>query len=52
MNNAKEWISPPMLELLTRASSRKDRKSISAESSLMSHPTTESVKGLNWTELL
>ena len=38
MDNIKEWTSLPMLELLTRASCRKDWKSSSAESSLMSPP--------------
>ena len=47
MNNIKEWISLPMPELLTRASCRKDRKRISADSSLMSPLTTQLVKGLN-----
>ena len=36
MDNIREWISLPMPELLTRASSRKDWKRISAESLLMS----------------
>ena len=55
----KEWTTLPIPELLTRASSRKDWKRISAESSPTlppptPHPdptTTQSVKGLNWTEL-
>ena len=34
--NIKEWTSLPMLELLTRASCRKDWKGLSAGSSLMS----------------
>ena len=38
MDNIKEWTSLPMPELLTRASCRKDCKSISTESSLMSPP--------------
>ena len=38
MDNIKEWTFLPMPELLTRASCRKDRKRISAESSLMSPP--------------
>ena len=41
-----------MPKLLTRASYRKDWKRISAELSLMSPPTTQSVKGLTWTELV
>ena len=36
MDNVKEWTSLPMLELLTRASCRKDWMSISPESSVMS----------------
>ena len=36
MDNVKEWTSPPMPHLLTMASYRKDRKKISAESSLVS----------------
>ena len=35
MDNIKEWTSLPMPKLLTRASCKKDRKRISAESSLM-----------------
>ena len=40
MDNIKEWTYLPMPELLTKASCRKDWKTISAESSLMSpdHP--------------
>ena len=41
-----EWTFLPMPELLTRASSRKDWKRITAESFLVP-PTTKSVKGLN-----
>ena len=51
MDIIKEWTSMPMPKLLTGASCRKDWKRISAESSLMSPQTTQSVKGLNWTEL-
>ena len=36
MDNIKEWISLPMPALVTRASCRKDRKRISAESSVVS----------------
>ena len=36
MDNIREWTSLPMPDLLTRASSRKDWKRISAESSIMS----------------
>ena len=36
LDNIKEWTSLPMPELLTRASCRKDRKRITARSSLMS----------------
>ena len=49
VDNAKEWLTLPMPELFTTASCRKDWKRISAESSLVSS-TTQSVKGLNWTE--
>ena len=46
MDNIKEWsIFLPTPELLARASCRKDWKRISAESSVMSPPTTQSVKG-------
>ena len=38
MDNIKEWMSLPMPKLLMMASHRKDWKSISAESSLMSCP--------------
>ena len=47
MDNIKEWTSLPMPELPTKASCRKDWKRISAESSLMSPPTAQLVKGLN-----
>ena len=47
MDHIEEWTSLPMPELPTRASCRKDWKGISAESVLMSPPTTQSVKGLN-----
>ena len=49
LDNVKEWTPLPMPELLTMASRRKDWKRISAESSVMSPPTTRSVKGLNRT---
>ena len=47
MDNILEWTTLFMPELLTMASCRKDWKRISAESSLMSPLTTQSVKGLN-----
>ena len=46
MNNMKEWVSLPVPLMLTRTACRKDWKMISAESSLMSPLTTQSVKGL------
>ena len=36
MDNIEKWMSLPMAELLPRASCRKDRKTISAELSIMS----------------
>ena len=52
MENIKEWASLPLPELLTKASSRKDwKKRICAESFLMSPLTTQSVMGINCTQL-
>ena len=47
MEDAKEWTSLPMPELLTRASSRKDWKRISAESTLMFLLMTQLIEELN-----
>ena len=47
MDNVKELTFLPMPELLTVAFCRKDRKRISAVSSVMSNPTTQLLKGLN-----
>ena len=47
MDNLKEWTYLPMPELLTKASCRRLWKRVSAESSIMSPPTTQSVKELN-----
>ena len=47
MDNTTEWTSLPMPELLITALCRKDRQRISAELSLMSPLTAQSVKGLN-----
>ena len=52
MDDIKEWTSLFMPDLLTRASCTRDRMRISAESSLMPPPTTQSVKGLNRTGLV
>ena len=45
-----EWTFLPVPEPFIRAPCRKAWNKISAESSLMSPPTTQSVEGLNWTE--
>ena len=47
MDNIKERTYLPMPELLTRASCRKEWKRISAETSLISPLTTQSVQRLN-----
>ena len=47
MDKVKEWAYLSMPNLLTKAS----RRNISSESSLVYPPTTQSVKGLDWTEL-
>ena len=51
MDNIKEWTSLPMPELLTRASCRKRLEEHLCWIIRHVPPTTQLVKGLNWTEL-
>ena len=51
MDDLKEWTSLPMPKLFSTAFPRKDWKRISAEASIVCPPTTQSIKGLNGSEL-